>query len=65
MPNVWIDEARICLKLYEDCSLEYKLNGRVVINLVWIWMSLFIVGTEKLAVIDCLLATGSPLTING
>ena len=53
------------LKLYEDCILEYKLNGRVVINLVWIWMILFIVRAEKLAVIDCLLENGSPLTING
>ena len=53
------------LKHYEDCILEYKLNGRVVINLVWIWMSLFIVGAEKLAVTDCLLENGSPLTING
>ena len=65
MPNVWIDEARMCLKLYKDCILEYKLNGHVVINLIWIWMSLFIVGAEKLAVIDCLLANSSPLTING
>ena len=65
MPNVWIDEERMCLKLYEDCILEYKLNGSVVINLVWIWMRLFIVGAEKLAVIDCLLKNGSPLTING
>ena len=53
------------LKLYEDCILEYKLNGRVVINLVWIWMSLFIVRTKKLAVIGCLLENGSPLAING
>ena len=65
MPNVWIDEARMCLKLYEDCILEYKLNGRVVINLVWIWMSLFITGAKKLAVIDYLHKNGSPLTING
>ena len=26
MPNVWIDEERMCLNLYEDCILEYKLN---------------------------------------
>ena len=32
MPNVWIDEEKMCLKLYEDCILEYKLNGRVVIK---------------------------------
>ena len=53
------------LKLYEDCILEYKLNGRVVINLVWIWMSLFIVGAEKLVVTNCLPENSSPLTING
>ena len=53
------------LKLYEDCILEYKLNGRVVINLVWFWMSLFITGAKKLAVIDCLLENDSPLDING
>ena len=47
MLNVWIYEVRMCLKLYEDCILEYKLNGRVVINLVWIWMSLFIDGAEN------------------
>ena len=61
MPNVWIDEERMCLKLYEDCILNYKLNGCVVINLVWIWMSLFIVGAEKLAVIHFSLTVGSPL----
>ena len=33
MLNMWIDEARMCSKLYEDCILEYLLNGRVVINL--------------------------------
>ena len=55
----------MCLKLYEDCILEYKFNGSVVINLIWIWMSLFIVGAEKLAVIACLLENGSPLAING
>ena len=65
MPNVWINEARMCLKLYKDCILEYKLNGRVVINLVWILMSLFIVGAEKLVITDCLPENGSLLTING
>ena len=65
MLNVWIDEERMCLKLFEDCILEYKLNGHVVINLVWIWMSLFIVGVEKLAVTNCPPKNGSPLTING
>ena len=65
MPNVWIDEVRMCLKLYEDCILEYKLNGRIVIFLVWIWMSLFITGAKKIVVIDCLHENGSPLTING
>ena len=65
MPNVGIDEVKMCLNLYEDCILEYKLNGRVVINLVWIWMSLFIIGAKKLAIIDCLHENGSSLTING
>ena len=65
MPNVWIDEERMCLTLYEDCILEYKLNGCVVINLVWIWMSLFIVRAEKLAITNCLSENGSLLTIIG
>ena len=65
MPNMWIDEVRMCSKLYEDCILEYKLNSRVVINLLWIWMSLFIFGAEKLAVTNCQPENGSPLTING
>ena len=62
---MWIDEARICSKLYEDCVLEYKLNSRIVINLIWIWISLFINGAKKLAVINCLHENGSPLDING
>ena len=64
MPNMWIDEARMCSKLYEDCILEYKLNDRVVISLVWIWLSLFVVGAEKLAVTNYQSENGSPLTIN-
>ena len=62
---MWIDEVRMCLKLYEDCIIEYKLNSSVVIKLIWIWMNLFIVGAEKLAVTDCLPENGSPLAING
>ena len=59
---MWIDEARMYLKLYEDCILKYNLNSRVVINsclnlnefiyrLIW-----------KLAVIDFLYTVGSSLT---
>ena len=61
---MWIDEAKMCSKLYEDCVIEYKLNSRVVINLIWIWMSLFITGAKKLAVIDCLHENSSLLDIN-
>ncbi|KAK9214113.1 hypothetical protein WN944_006101 [Citrus x changshan-huyou] len=35
IPNLLTQMKQECvLKLYEDCILEYKLNGRVVINLV-------------------------------
>ena len=61
MLNVWIDEERMCLKLYEDCVLRCKLSGYIVINLVWIWMSLFIDRAKKLAVIHFSLTVNSPL----
>ena len=60
MPNVWIDEEKVCLKLYEDCILEYKLNGCVVINLCLDLNELIYSCSWKLAVIDCLHTVGSP-----
>ena len=62
MLNVWIDEERMCLKLYEDCILEYKLNGCVVINLCLDLNELIYSSSWKLAVIDCLHTVGSPLS---
>ena len=35
MLNVWIDEEWMCLKLFEDCILEYKLNDNIVISILF------------------------------
>ena len=61
MLKVWIDEKRMCLKLYEDCILGYMLNGSVVINLCLVLNELIYSCSWKLAVRDCLHTVGSPL----
>ena len=59
---MWIDEARMCLKLNEDCFLKYKLSSCVVIDLCLNLNELIYSWSWKLAVIDCLHTVGSPLT---
>ena len=58
---MWIDEARMYLKLNEDCILKYKLNSRVVIHSSLNLNELIYSSSWKLAVIDCLHTVGSPL----
>ena len=60
MPNVWIDEEWMCLKLFEDCILEYKLNDNVVIYPYLNLIELIYSWSWKLAVIDFLFEVGSP-----
>ena len=65
MPNVWIDEEWMCLKLFEDCILEYKLNDNVVIC-SYLNLNEFIYSLSwKIAVTDYLPENSSPLAVNG
>ena len=58
---MWIDEARVYLKLNEGCILKYKLSSRVVINSCLNLNELIYSCRWKLAVIDFLHTVGSPL----
>ena len=65
MPNVWVDKEWMCLKLFEDCIHEYKLNDNVVINPYLNLNELIYGWSWKIVVTDYLPENGSPLTING
>ena len=62
IPNVWINEARMNLKLDECYILNYKLNDNVVINQCLNLIELIYSWSLKLAIIDFLLEVESPLT---
>lgn len=62
---MWINEARMCLKLYEGCILSYELNDNIVINLCLNLNELIYSRSWKIAVIDCLPVIKSLLATNG
>ena len=58
---MWIDEAKMYLKLNEDCILKYKLSSHVMISF-YLNLNEFIYRCSwKLAIIDFLHTVGSPL----
>ena len=65
MLNMWINEARMSLKLYEGCILDYKLNDSVVINLCLNLNELIYSWSWKIAISDCLAVNRSLLSLNG
>ena len=60
MSNMWINKARMYLRLNENCILKYKFSNRVVINPCLNLNELIYSCSWKLAVIDFLHTVGSP-----